>query len=166
MLSYQIINYYELINKELIEFNKKHPELLKEDYAIECENDQKAIYKKLIIDKKLYDNFVNNNDYTIKAHIIREIQRMVQVVEGRNIDSRLKNIERIRQEGFPMSLTEDRMLTEKEIADNFADMYEARVVEKRQVLKNLIKNDFRENQETLGKQITFYPHFNYDKILL
>lgn len=41
---------YELLPKELIEFNKKHPELLKEDYAIECENDQKAIYKKLIID--------------------------------------------------------------------------------------------------------------------
>lgn len=41
---------YKLLPKELIEFNKKHPELLKEDYAIECENDQRALYKKLIID--------------------------------------------------------------------------------------------------------------------
>ena len=37
---------YELLSKELIEFNKKHPELLKEDYAIECEQDQKNIYQR------------------------------------------------------------------------------------------------------------------------
>ena len=45
-----IENKYGLLPKELIEFHKKHPELIKEDYAIECENDQKVIYKKLIID--------------------------------------------------------------------------------------------------------------------
>ena len=43
-------NKYSLLPKEIIEFHKKHPELLKEDYAIECENDQRVIYKKLIID--------------------------------------------------------------------------------------------------------------------
>lgn len=49
---------YELLSKELIEFNKKHPELLKEDYAIECEQDQKNIYQRLIIDnaKKTAEN--------------------------------------------------------------------------------------------------------------
>lgn len=41
---------YGLFNEEITEFHKKHPELLKEDYALECERDQKAIYKHLILD--------------------------------------------------------------------------------------------------------------------
>ena len=41
---------YELFDKEILEFHKKHPELLKEDEAIECENTQREIYKKLIVD--------------------------------------------------------------------------------------------------------------------
>lgn len=41
---------YELFDKEILEFHKKHPELINEEEAIECENDQREIYQKLIVD--------------------------------------------------------------------------------------------------------------------
>lgn len=62
---------YELFDKEILEFHKKHPELLKEDEAIECENKQREIYKKLMV------NNLNDTVSSIERAALQELEEIL-----------------------------------------------------------------------------------------
>ncbi len=113
----------------------------------------------IVIDKKLCKDFIENKDREIISHLMREIQRMIQVEEGKYIGKSRDYWKNMELEGaLPFSKILNRHLTAEDMSRYFVDNYEAQMAAKMQSISDLFFQTAQGKASDLSKVLVFEPN--------
>ena len=124
--------------------------------------------QKIVINKKYFDEYRKNHNHILKAHLLREIQRMIQFKEGKYVG---KNYEYWKQleleEKLPFIENLERRLTADEMMKYFIDNYEADLVAQQYELSLLFNRQVKEKKKIpLNTILILEPLIDPDKAIM
>ena len=123
-------------------------------------------FGKIIINKKLCDEYRAKKDKSAKEHIVNAIQRMIQFSEGHYIGRNYDYWKALEEKGkLPFSNSKGRYLTAKDMMWYFMDNYDAQMASRRQYIKDYItyqgkgKRDYRNDA-------LYLPYINSNDVIV
>ncbi len=120
----------------------------------------------IVVDKKLCEEFLKKKNRDLIAYMLREVQRMIQIEEGKYIGkNRDYWVDQERAGKLPFSKLLNRYLTADDMMKYFIDNYEAEMVAKMQIVSDLIYRTAHHAYPDFSEIMLISPDVEPDKAL-
>ncbi|MBQ6885751.1 MAG: hypothetical protein IJN56_08475, partial [Clostridia bacterium] len=123
--------------------------------------------KVLIINKKYCDELAKNDNQTVRIHLVREIQRIIQVDEGKYVGKSYEYWHNLEQNGeLPFFDKLNRTLTADDMMKYFIDNYEADLAARMVIMSSVVHRRTSETVKAVDELLLSKPNIKPDIALM
>jgi len=123
--------------------------------------------KVLIINKKYCDELAKNDNQTVRIHLIREIQRIIQVDEGKYVGKSYEYWHNLEQNGeLPFFDKLNRTLTADDMMKYFIDNYEADLAARMVIMSSVVHRKTSGTIKNVDELLLSKPNIEPDIALM